>query len=279
MPTSPSTPDHQSDVPPAVQARIDAGFACARCGREDGPMHPADDSNTRFVHTDACPGAVAPDDGPAAAFTMHPKGRPGPAGSSATRPQGLAHLSRRVDAADERIERIEQLAEQAAGVGAAAVVDGPGTDQLSAPDGPRRRLGRAAAAADSRGEAEVSVPTADLLALLDASSGALPTFGESARALIAAADAEDLHLEDQLWQVRQAMTRVLQWRDLGYRVMEGSPDAPEDLLAAHSGLLDALEVHLRDDGGGDFAGRIAGIWGAADRLEQALAGILLGDGR
>lgn len=41
---------------PEVAARIASGMACARCGLEDGPMRPADDSNTVFVHSDGCPG-------------------------------------------------------------------------------------------------------------------------------------------------------------------------------------------------------------------------------
>ncbi|MCK5752135.1 MAG: hypothetical protein KAH46_05475 [Mycobacterium sp.] len=59
MPTSPSTHDQHDHVPPAVQARIDAGFACTRCGREDGPMQPTDDTNTTFQHSTPCRGAIS----------------------------------------------------------------------------------------------------------------------------------------------------------------------------------------------------------------------------
>lgn len=86
MPNSPSTHDQHDHVPPAVQARIDAGFACTRCGGETGAMRPLDAGNTRFVHTDTCPRTVAPDDGPAAAFTMRPTTRPGAARPAATNP-------------------------------------------------------------------------------------------------------------------------------------------------------------------------------------------------
>lgn len=34
--------------------RVAAGFACVRCGGEDGPMRPTDQSNTLFVHIEPC---------------------------------------------------------------------------------------------------------------------------------------------------------------------------------------------------------------------------------
>ena len=230
MPTSPSTHDHQSDVPPAVHARIDAGFACARCGREDGPMRPADDSNTRFVHTDPCPGAVAPDDGPAPAFTMHPKGRPGAAGPAATSPV-------------------------------------------------LQRLSRAVAAAESLGEKDVTVSPADLSVLLELHTDVLPTFGQAAKELTVALQADQVTFEDRLWQLRLAMTRVLQWRDLGRWLLEGWEDPPQDVVDASAGLKEAMRVHLRRGGDEDFAERVAGIWSAADRLEQAIARLLLDGGQ
>ncbi|WP_341250691.1 hypothetical protein [Euzebya pacifica] len=75
------------DAPPAefdeaVAARVADGFACARCGREDGPMQPVDADNVRFVHTHPCTGPGRK--GPVRAFTMQPQGRPDPAGRPAT---------------------------------------------------------------------------------------------------------------------------------------------------------------------------------------------------
>ena len=127
----------------------------------------------------------------------------------------------------------------------------------------------------------MTVRTTDLLVLLDLHTDVLPTFGESARALIAAMEADEMTFADQLWQLRLAMTRVLQWRDLGRWLLQGwEDDPPQELVDAAVKMLVALEVHLRDEADNtDFAARVAAIWGAADRLEQAVARLLLDDGR
>lgn len=81
-PTKEHTDAPPADADEAVAARAADGFACARCGREDGPMRPVDADNVRFVHTHPCTGPGR--EGPVGAFTMQPKGRPDPAGRPAT---------------------------------------------------------------------------------------------------------------------------------------------------------------------------------------------------
>ena len=130
-----------------MAAHLAAGFACARCGREDGPMRPASADNVQFVHTDPC----TVHDSPVRAFTMQPKGRKGPARRPTTSLDALEH---RADVLDERPDELDDLAER--------LTDGPVGSAVTSVERPSFE-GRLAVLAAALDDAEANLARLNLV--------------------------------------------------------------------------------------------------------------------